>query len=144
MSTRRVLRHEFVEYVPEVPEEGVIYVSVRFATAVHRCCCGCGVEVATPISPADWQVTFDGESVSLYPSIGNWSLPCQSHYWIRRNRIVWARRWSAKEIAEGRASDHLAMAEYLAERNETPTERRSAPAPAAKEPWWRRIWRRLF
>ena len=38
-----------------------------------RCCCGCGEEVVTPFSPAQWQMSFDGEAVSLHPSIGNWN-----------------------------------------------------------------------
>jgi len=92
----------FVEYLPDALEEAVLYVSVSFATVAHRCCCGCGQEVFTPLSPTGWQLTFDGESVSLNPSIGNWSLDCQSHYWIKRNRVQWARRWSREEIAAGR------------------------------------------
>lgn len=90
------LTHEFVEYVPAVLAEGVLYVSLRFATVVHLCPCGCGNKVVTPLSPADWQLLFDGEAVSLTPSIGNWSLPCQSHYWIRLDRVRWVRaatRW---------------------------------------------------
>ena len=113
MSRRKALSHEFVEYIPETLADGTIYVSVRFATAVHLCCCGCGSEVVTPISPADWQVTFDGVSVSLDPSIGIWSLPCQSHYWIRRNRVVWARRRRRNEIEAGRLQDRLTQEQYL-------------------------------
>lgn len=103
MKRVQVLRHEFVEYVPDQLEDGTIYISIAYATAVHRCCCGCGLEVVTPLSPADWAVTYDGETISLDPSIGNWSFPCQSHYWIERNRVTWAPRWTDWEIAEGRA-----------------------------------------
>ena len=109
MSRLQTIRHEFVEYVPDVPDEGVLYVSIGFKTTVHLCCCGCGIEVVTPISRADWQITFDGETVSLYPSIGNWSLPCRSHYWIRENRVAWARSWTKKQIARGLASDRSAV-----------------------------------
>jgi hypothetical protein len=35
-----------------------------------------------PISPADWQLAYDGDTVSLTPSIGNWGFPRRSHYWI--------------------------------------------------------------
>ncbi len=84
---RMSLAHEFVEYVPAALEEGVIYVSLRFATVVHLCPCGCASKVVTPLSPSDWQLIFDGEAVSLTPSIGNWSLPCQSHYWIKLDRV---------------------------------------------------------
>lgn len=102
MKRVQALRHEFVEYVPDELEDGTIYISISYATAVHRCCCGCGFEVVTPLSPTDWAVTYDGETVSLDPSIGNWSFPCKSHYWIERNMITWAPRWSDWEIAEGR------------------------------------------
>jgi Family of unknown function (DUF6527) len=86
------LIHKFVKSVPETLEQGVLYVSVEYATAIHKCCCGCGNEVVTPLSPKDWKLTFDGETVSLYPSIGNWNFGCRSHYWITKNRVEWARR----------------------------------------------------
>jgi len=60
--------------------------------------CGCNNEVVTPLSPTDWQLTFDGESVSLNPSIGNWSFKCKSHYWIVKDTIKMARKWSDDEI----------------------------------------------
>lgn len=88
--THSHLRHEFVTSVPNELEHAVLYVSMPYATAIHLCACGCGAEVVTPISPSDWQLQYDGESVTLTPSIGNWRLPCRSHYWIRRNRIIWA------------------------------------------------------
>jgi hypothetical protein len=90
------LTHEFVDYMPDVPQEGTLYISIRFATAIHKCCCGCGNEVVTPLSPTDWKLIFDGDTVSLDPSIGNWSFPCQSHYWIRRNNVVAAQGGSPK------------------------------------------------
>lgn len=111
MRRAAALRHEFVDTVPKKLREGVLYVSLTYATAVHRCCCGCGGEVITPLSPIDWALTFDGETVSLEPSIGNWSFACQSHYWIARNRIIWARRWTRSEIASSRARDVRARAQ---------------------------------
>jgi hypothetical protein len=99
------MRHEFVQSVPEQLDEGVLYVSLPYATAVHRCACGCGHEVVTPLSPTDWSMIFDGKTVSLAPSIGNWSFPCRSHYWLERGRVVWAPAWSDREIADGRARD---------------------------------------
>ncbi len=105
MTRRHTLAHAFVEYVPENVEDGVLYVSIRFKVAVHLCCCGCGVEVATPISPADWRLSFDGDTVSLSPSIGNWGLPCQSHYWVEEDRVVWAAAWTKRQIASSRLRD---------------------------------------
>jgi Family of unknown function (DUF6527) len=99
------IAHEFVELVPRDLKERTLYVSIEFATATHKCFCGCGSEVVTPISPVGWQVTFDGETVSLSPSVGSWSLECQSHYWIRRDRVEWAEAMSPEEIAEVRERD---------------------------------------
>lgn len=83
------LVHRFVDQVPEDLENGVVYVSIPFSTVIHKCCCGCGHEVVTPLAPNGWQLIFDGASVSLHPSIGNRALPCRSHYWIERNRVLW-------------------------------------------------------
>lgn len=116
MTRRRSLRHEFVEFVPADLETGVLYVSMTYATAVHRCCCGCGREVVTPLTPTDWVLVFDGETVSLSPSIGNWSFPCRSHYWIERNRVIWARSWSTSEVKAARSRDQQVKAQYYRKR----------------------------
>lgn len=98
MKRLQTLTHKFVDFVPEVLEPGILYVSIQYTTAVHKCCCGCGFEVVTPISPTDWKLIFDGKTVSLEPSIGNWGFECQSHYWITRNEVEWAEKWSMKRI----------------------------------------------
>lgn len=112
MKKRTQLDHQFVEFIPDRLEEGILYVSIAFATSAHKCCCGCGSEVTIPLSPTDWQLMFDGRSVSLQPSIGNWSLACQSHYWIRNDKVVWARQWSKEEIERGRIQDRRAKKVY--------------------------------
>ncbi|HPO87559.1 MAG TPA: DUF6527 family protein [Candidatus Hydrogenedentes bacterium] len=112
MGRKQILVHEFVDYIPDEIKDGIIYISILYATAVHKCCCGCGNEVVTPISPTDWQLSFDGQSVSLFPSIGNWSFDCNSHYWIIHNRVRWARRMTLEEIEAGRVNDQLMKLEY--------------------------------
>lgn len=107
------LRYRVVELMPPSVEEDVLYISLEYMTAVHRCCCGCGEKVVTPISPTDWSVTFHGDSVSLHPSVGNWGLACASHYIIRRGRVEWAPRWSQERIDAGRRADHLAKQRYF-------------------------------
>jgi hypothetical protein len=91
--------------IPERIEEGIIYISMEYCTAIHKCICGCGNEVVTPISPTDWKLLFDGESISLSPSIGNWNFDCKSHYWITNNKIAHSRSWSKEEIEFGRKRD---------------------------------------
>jgi len=113
MMRHKVLAHEFVEFIPDELKEGTLYVCIGLATVVHKCCCGCGNEVVTPLSPTDWKLIFDGETITLHPSIGNWGFKCQSHYWIRNNRVRRAPRWSREEIDAGRARDRFAKERYF-------------------------------
>ncbi|MEA2547832.1 MAG: hypothetical protein QOE42_430 [Chloroflexota bacterium] len=95
----RQYRPVFVKSVPAVLAEGVLYVSVEYRTAIHLCACGCRSEVVTPLRPDKWAITYDGSSVSMRPSLGNWSFPCRSHYWIVRDGMVsWDRTWSDEEV----------------------------------------------
>ena len=55
---------EFVQFIPETLDEGVLYVSLEHRTVAHRCCCGCGNEVVTPLDPTQWRLIYDGH-VSL-------------------------------------------------------------------------------
>jgi uncharacterized protein DUF6527 len=103
-----------------------------------------GREVVTPLSPTSWHLIFDGKTVSLYPSIGSWSLPCQSHYFITKNKVVWAQKWTKKQIARGRAQEAGARESHYAHMRQPmdAAEMRSA-SPAAstkrKESLWQKI-----
>ncbi len=144
MTRRTILTHEFVEFIPDVLDEGTVYVSIPYATVAHKCFCGCGNEVNTPLSPTDWRLTFDGETISLYPSIGSWNLPCESHYWIERDRVRWAPKWSKAEIDEGRRRDRLAKEKYFdgAERPAA-IEGGAEPEVVVRSESKSSIWRRL-
>jgi len=85
-----VLRPVFVEAIPRLPEmeEGTLYVSMRFATLSHLCPCGCRRLVDVTLGPATRSLTYDGEHLTLRPSIGV-QFPCRSHYSIVRNAITW-------------------------------------------------------
>jgi hypothetical protein len=135
------LRHQLVELMPAVIEEGVLYISLEYLTVVHRCACGCGERVVTPIGPTDWSVTFHGDSASLHPSIGNWGLACSSHYIVRRGRVEWAERWSQERIAAGRRADYQAKVELFENTStELPTERGDLePISDGRKSWWRRV-----
>jgi len=115
MTIRR-LTPQFVEKFPERLEPGELYLAMEFATAVHLCACGCGNKVITPFSPTDWQMSFDGETVSLKPSIGNWSFRCRSHYWVRSGRVVWAGDMSQEAINAVRNRDIRVKALHQAAR----------------------------
>lgn len=96
------LKLQITETIPEEIEEGILYVSFTYWTTAHKCGCGCGQKVVLQLSPKHWAITLNGESVSMYPSVGNWQLPCRSHYWIDEGRIIQARRWSDEEIMRNR------------------------------------------
>lgn len=124
------IKHKFVDAIPEAIEPGTLYISVDFATAVHLCECGCGLEVVTPLSRTDWKMIYDGEAVSLHPSIGNWSFPCRSHYWIRDGQVQWAGDMQNQQITQIRQADRKKKKEAVEPPN-----------------WLQRTWgivRRLF
>lgn len=135
------LQHRFVERVPRQLEAGVLYVSMEHGTAIHSCCCGCGEEVVTPLTPTDWKMTYDGESVSLHPSVGNWQLACRSHYVIDHGRVIEAGRWTRKQIADEQERDRRVKARYYSTEEAASIEPVSSAAtpdsPPTKHP---RIW----
>ena len=86
------LEMQVVHRVPEALEVGFLYICFDCNVVVHLCACGCGEKVVLPIAPDYWSVRYDGETVSLVPSIGNYQFPCKSHYWIKENKVIWADR----------------------------------------------------
>jgi hypothetical protein len=138
-------KHEFVQFIPEELQEATIYVSIRFATVAHLCACGCKTKVVTPLKPTDWKLTFDGKTVTIDPSIGNWSFPCRSHYWIRNNKVQWAADWSQSRIDANREYDRRAKEKYFAGIDDEET-LASSQKPAdlvpvsEKKPWWKAWW----
>jgi len=146
MRTAR-LTHEFVDHFPDALDSGVLYVSLPFASVAHLCCCGCGNEVVTPLTPHDWQLQFDGESVSLMPSIGNWSFECQSHYWVTNGMVRWAPKWTPEQIASGRTRSrrHRARArddDALAAAEALPTGQAPPAEPSRVSRWLKRLFSR--
>lgn len=126
MSTA-FLKPTYVKFVPEPLDDSTLYIS-EYGTAVHKCCCGCGNEVVTPLGPTDWKLVKEGSAVSLYPSVGNWHLPCRSHYWIKRGKIIWAGQWSDEEIAAARAHENLVKDRFY-----NPKRKKSG--------FWARLWK---
>lgn len=141
------LEHRFVEHIPEKVETGVLYISMEYGTAAHSCCCGCGEEVVTPFTPTDWKMTFDGETVSLHPSIGNWSLACRSHYVIKRGRVIEAGPWTDEQVAAERRRDRAVKARHYGATIPGGAVTRPAPQPSANSVpggFWRRLWRSIM
>ena len=143
----RALRHRFVDEIPDALEEGVIYVSMEYATVAHLCACGCGSETVTPLGRTEWRLTYDGEAISLHPSVGNWSLPCRSHYVVRDGLVHWAGSWTREEVEAGREADRRLKGEaFAAEAPAAPGPFSPGPMPArpgigARIAAWFRRWR---
>lgn len=130
------LRHQFIDEAPDHMEAGILYVSMPYRTSLHLCCCGCGNQVALPLRPTAWKLTYDGDTITMSPSVGNWSFPCRSHYWIRNNQVEWAGSWTDDEIAAGRRRT-LQERGAVPTNDAPPTEKRSREARV----WWRRAIR---
>jgi hypothetical protein len=90
MTQIQTISHEFTTIIPDDLMDNILYISMEYATAIHKCCCGCQNKVVTPFSPNDWKFIYNGQTITLYPSIGNWNFSCRSHYWIRDSKIEWA------------------------------------------------------
>lgn len=150
--TRRVrLEHRYIEFIPKKLEEGILYISIRFKTASHLCCCGCGHKVVTPLNPAQWSLTDHGSTVSLAPSIGLGTLPCRSHYWIRRSRVEWYPSMTVAQTGRAQRADRYAGQVYTGERlpPTPPVIPPTVPKPVALLPslrdkikrWVRFLWK---
>lgn len=90
---------KFVEEIPEEIEEGYLYLCLPYNAVIHKCACGCGEIISTPLDKKyGWVMQYDGETVSLSPSIGNGFYKCQSHYFIKENRILWLEKIEGEDI----------------------------------------------
>lgn len=107
------MQHKFVEFIPSEIEENVLYISIEYDVAKHKCACGCGADIVTSLSPARWRLIYDGETVSLYPSIGNWSHPCKSHYFITNDKVVWAGSISEEAMQKVIKNDQEAFKRHI-------------------------------
>ena len=116
-----MMKHKFVEFIPKQKEDGILYISLEYSTVVHKCACGCGLDVITPISPHDWKIIYNGETITLHPSIGNWSYKCRSHYWIKNNNVVWANDFSDEQIKAIREADRHLKNKYFSEKQKVKT-----------------------
>ena len=125
----KYLENKFVHFIPEQLEEGKFYISMDYATAMHLCCCGCGEKVITPFTPTDWKITFDGETISLWPSVGNWNNSCHSHYVIKQNKVIEASPWTDKQINEERKRDKNSKAVHYEEKRSVESKRNSTESP---------------
>lgn len=112
MMRIQALKHEFVSSIPRELTPGILYISMECATAMHSCCCGCGEQVVTPFTPTDWKMTFDGATVSIHPSVGNWNQQCRSHYIISKGKVIEAGPWSQAQVDAEQRRDRQVKAKF--------------------------------
>src|SRR5437773_1606661 len=96
---------QHVHYMPKEMKPGILYVSEEFGIAIHLCPCGCMSKIRTPLGPTEWSLKETQYGPTLRPSIGNWQIPCQSHYWITQGQIVWSTKWTPTQITAGRRAE---------------------------------------
>lgn len=140
------LHPEFVDSIPKSLSDGKLYISKKYSTAVHKCCCGCGQKVVTPLRPTDWRLDINGGYVSLWPSIGNWSFPCRSHYWIVNNDVRWSYDMSQEEVNAIRRQDARAKDCFIRTGTTSAQVEELSPAPVEthrREGLWEKIKRWL-
>jgi hypothetical protein len=70
-----------------------------------------------PLSPAEWQLSRDGDAVSIWPSVGNWDYACKLHYVIRWNQVRWAGAMTAHQIKRVKQRDEVALRSQVASTN---------------------------
>jgi len=134
--------------MPDIIEDGVLYLSLEYGTVIHKCACGCGSEVNTPLSPTGWKMIYNGEAVTLKPSVGNWSFDCKSHYWITNGLIEWASTWTDDRIEEIRKVENSDREKFYEGKKLFPTvienyeNQDSAEEPPSKKKWG--LWKLLF
>jgi hypothetical protein len=136
MKHPRQIAYEFVDVVPSPREEGKLYISIKYRTAIHNCFCGCGTKVVTPIRPTGWRLTYNGDTVTLHPSIGNWSFNCRSHYWIQDSQAVAAGSMSQDEIETGRRRDCVAKDAYFGDTAPSAPTTPADATPTKKRGFW--------
>jgi hypothetical protein len=118
---------ERVDYLPRELSPGILYVSEEYKVAGHLCACGCGNKVVVPLGPAEWTFHENAGRPTLRPSIGNWQLPCRSHYVISDGRIDWGDQWSEAAVVAGRRAEDVRRKAYYSKMDK-------------ERGFWRRLW----
>lgn len=128
MEKIRSFKLEFVHYIPKELNQGVLYISMEYSLVVHLCACGCGEKVATPLSPEDWKLYYDGEAITLSPSIGNWDFSCMSHYWIRRSKVIFVEKINDeyKGNKQGKQKEYCNSIFFTLKRLKSPSKKKNA------------------
>ena len=131
---------KFVQYIPADGAElvpGIVYISMKYNTVVHRCPCGCGGLSEFTLDPIRFRIEYDGRSVTFSPSIGNSNLECRSHYWICENHVRWC---TPMEDWETKRAQRREVARALEERRTNEIDRKASMGNFWRSflNWWNR------
>src|SRR5258708_4785076 len=80
--------YQAVERIPKQLNSGVVYHTEEFEIAALLCACGCGHRVMLLV-PDGHQVSSEGGTATVRPSIAVCDAPCKSHYFITAGRVEW-------------------------------------------------------
>ena len=134
------MEHKFIDIIPIEIENNVLYISLKYNVTKHLCPCGCGSEIVATLSPVRYQLYYDGKTVSLTPSFGNWLHECKSHYLIKKDKVVWANPMSKNKMEAVIKKDKKEIKEYI---NKKKTKNLSEPV-SKKKSLFERIISRIF
>lgn len=88
-------RTVFLEDLPDVPEEKVLYVlgeNEHLWSAAMICPCGCKELLQMSLHPEGrpkWTFTYHPDkTATLHPSVWR-KVGCRSHFFLRQGRIIW-------------------------------------------------------
>lgn len=79
----------FVEQMPDLYQQGKVYISEKFEVSKHLCLCGCENMTVMPLDDGSkwWKLVKENNgTVSFIGSVGNYNFPCKSHYIITKNK----------------------------------------------------------
>jgi len=65
------MKHVFLDTIPLEIKDGVLYISIKYGTAIHKCPCGCGNEIVTPFEEKfGWIFSYNGKTlvIGIYPA----------------------------------------------------------------------------
>ena len=101
------------------------------------------IDIVQRIHSTDWKLIFDGETVSLYPFIGNRNFPCRSHYWIWNSCVEWATNWSERKVKAAIDEDRIQKSSYYGGAEGGNLSQSSNEKPFGKYGLWPRFRERL-
>ena len=69
--------------------------------------------IQLPVDNQNYRLAVGAKGVTLRPSIGNWNV-CDAHYYITDGGVEWMPKWSAAQVAAGRAAEDARRERFYA------------------------------